>query len=81
MEPCEYCGTLIYRGEHDSDCHLIERMEQLRADRVKALAQVNKNTIRMRLIAVEAQAAGQGTRVIAKLLGVTTRTVYAWLRG
>jgi hypothetical protein len=60
---------------------LVERMEQLRADRVKALAQVNKNTIRMRLVAVEAQAAGQGTRVIAKLLGVTTRTVYAWLRG
>ena len=60
---------------------LIDRMEQLRRDRLKALAQLNKNTIRMRLVVVEAQAAGQGTREIAKLLGVTHRTVYAWLRG
>lgn len=59
---------------------LTNRMEQLREDRIDKLAALNKNTIRMRLIALEARHADVGAYAIAKLLGVTTRTVYAWLR-
>lgn len=81
MEQCEYCGTLINPGKHDTDCYLLERMEQLRAERIVRVTELNKNTIGMRLIAVEAQAAGHSAYRISKLLGVTTRTVYLWLKG
>lgn len=60
---------------------LYDRMEKLRAERAACQNKLHKNTIAVRLIVVEAHAAGHGTREIAKLLGVTTRTVYAWLRG
>lgn len=60
---------------------LYDRMEMLRSQRAACQKKLNQNTIAVRLIVVEAHAAGHGTREIAKLLGVTTRTVYAWLRG
>lgn len=60
---------------------LLERMAHLRSGRQTQRMILAKNTIAMRLIVVEAQAAGLGTRQIAKLLGITTRTVYYWLKG
>ena len=60
--------------------NLVERMEQLRVERVEALAELGRNTTEMRSVAVKAQAAGQSAYRIAKLLGVTTRTVYLWLK-
>ncbi len=59
---------------------LSQRMERLREDRIDELAALNKNTIQMRLVAIEAQAAGESAYRIAKLLGVTHRTVSLWLK-
>jgi hypothetical protein len=70
-------GSVQREGKRMSD--LMERMEQLRAERIVRVAELNKNTIGMRLIAVEAEGAGHSAYRIAKLLGVTTRTVYLWL--
>lgn len=56
-----------------------ERMEELRVDRVTRLAALETNTIAMRTAAAQAHKDGQTGYRIAKLLGVTTRTVYLWL--
>lgn len=64
----------------ESRAGLFDRMEQLRIERITRVRLLDQNTIGMRLIAVEAKAAGQTAYRIAKLLGVTTRTVYLWLK-
>ena len=61
--------------------NLLERMEQARAERIIRVTELNRNTIEMRLLAADAQDAGYSPYRIAKLLGVTTRTVYLWLKG
>lgn len=66
---------------NNSIVELFERMEQLQAARKVCVSELNKNTAEMRLIAVAGAAAGQSAYRIAKLLGVTTRTVYLWLKG
>jgi hypothetical protein len=60
---------------------LTERMEASRTDRLFCLAQLNKNTIEMRLLAADAYDAGLSVPKIAESLGVTHRTVYLWLKG
>lgn len=59
--------------------NIVDQMEQLRIDRVIRLAELNRNTHEMRAVAAKAHEAGQSGYRIAKLLGVTTRTVYLWL--
>lgn len=58
---------------------LIERMEQSRTERITRVRLLNQNTIQMRLLANQAHRDGLSGYRIAKLLGVTTRTVYLWL--
>jgi transposase len=55
-------------------------MEQLRIERIARVRLLDQNTIAMRLIAVEARAAGHSAYQIAKLLGVTHRTASLWLK-
>jgi transposase len=55
-------------------------METLRLERLERLADLDRNTIAMRLIAVTAQTAGLSAYRIAIMLGVTNRTVYRWLK-
>lgn len=60
--------------------NLTKRMERLRSERVTRLAELHKNTIAMRLISEEAQREGLSPYRIAKLLGVTNRTIYMWAK-
>jgi transposase len=55
-------------------------MEASRLERLSRKAELNKNTIEMRLLAADAHDAGLGVLEIADLLGVTHRTVYRWLK-
>lgn len=71
-------GTVQREGTTVSD--LLHRIEKLRVERIAHLDALNRNTIQARLVVAEAAAAGHGTREIAKRFGVTTRTVYAWLK-
>ena len=59
---------------------LTDRMEQLRLQRLAHLADLKDSTTAMRLVAAEAHRSGLSAYRIAKLLGVTNRTVYLWLK-
>jgi transposase-like protein len=59
---------------------LNKRLQAARDARLVSLRELDKTTIEMRLLAAEARAAGLGVLKIARLLGVTHRTVYLWLR-
>lgn len=71
-------GRIQGKGNSVSDRD--DMMRNLSEDRDEALAHLNKNTIRMRLAAIEAEANGYSAYRIAKLLGVTHRTVSLWLK-
>lgn len=60
---------------------LVERMEQLRVERVAALTELDKIISEMQVVAAKADRAGHSGYRIAKLLGITHRTVYMWLKG
>ncbi len=59
---------------------LTARMEELRLQRLAHLADLNDNTTAMRFVAAEAHRSGLTAYRIAKLLGLTNRTVYLWLK-
>lgn len=59
---------------------LYARMKTLRVNREGLLRDLDKNTIAMRFIVIEAKANGVGVYEIATALGVSNRTAYLWLK-
>lgn len=70
-------GTVQRAGKIVSD--VLARMKALRLEREGELAALAGINAQARAIVTEAYYAGHGSREIAKIMGVTTRTVYAWL--
>jgi len=72
---------MVYeQGTGEDMNELLGHMKTLGNERVVCVAQLNKNTIQMRQVALLAKRNGQSAYAIAKLLGVTPRTVSLWLK-